>query len=104
SHQGPIPMIRQRWVNDRSSVSGRAMADRRSVHVHDILGEEGLEFEIARTMSVADGCRTLLGAPLLREGEPIGALVLRRAEVHQSFYVRSATGTRYFGAHCGAAL
>ncbi|HVI79592.1 MAG TPA: GAF domain-containing protein [Candidatus Acidoferrum sp.] len=82
SHHGPIPMIRQRWVNDRSSVSGRAMADRRSVHVHDILGEEGLEFEIARTMSVADGCRTLLGAPLLREGEPIGALVLRRAEVH----------------------
>jgi two-component system, NtrC family, sensor kinase len=82
AHHGPIPMNRQRWSNNRTSVSGRAMADRRPVHVHDVLADEGLEFEMARGMSLVDGCRTLLSAPLLREGEPIGALALRRSEVH----------------------
>jgi two-component system, NtrC family, sensor kinase len=82
AHHGPIPMNRQRWANNRTSVSGRAMADRRPVHVHDVLADEGLEFEMARGMSLVDGCRTLLSAPLLREGEPIGAVALRRSEVH----------------------
>ncbi|MFL6824997.1 MAG: GAF domain-containing protein [Bradyrhizobium sp.] len=82
AHHGPIPMNRQRWANDRTSVSGRAIADRWPVHIHDVLAHEGVEFEVARGMSLVDGCRTLLSAPLLREGEPIGALVLRRSEVH----------------------
>jgi two-component system, NtrC family, sensor kinase len=82
AHHGPIPMNRQRWVSDRTSASGRAMADRRPVHVHDVLSDEGLEFPMARGMSLVDGCRTLLSAPLLREGEPIGAIALRRAEMH----------------------
>ena len=82
AHHGPIPINRQRWVNDRTSLSGRAMADRRPVHVHDVLSDEGLEFAVAREMSRVDGCHTLLSAPLLREGEAIGAITLRRAEVH----------------------
>jgi two-component system, NtrC family, sensor kinase len=82
AHHGPIPMNRQRWANDRTSVSGRAIADRWPVHIHDVLAHEGVEFEVARGMSLVDGCRTLLSAPLLREGDPIGALVLRRSEVH----------------------
>ena len=82
AHHGPIAMNRQRWPNDRSSASGRAMADRRPVHVRDMLADEGLEFALARGMSLVDGCRSLLSVPLLREGEPIGAIALRRAEVH----------------------
>src|SRR5262249_12895158 len=82
AHHGPIPLNRQRWTNDRSSTSGRAMADRQPVHVHDVLSEEALEFAMARSMSSVDGCRTLLSAPLLREGEAIGSITLRRAEVH----------------------
>src|SRR5262249_11202023 len=82
AHHGPIALDRQRWVNDRSSTSGRAMADQRPIHIHDVLSDEGLDFEMARSMSRVDGCRTLLAAPLLREGEAIGALTLRRAEVH----------------------
>jgi GAF domain-containing protein len=82
AHHGPIPMNRQRWPADRMSVSGRAVADRQPVHVKDVLAEEGNEFAIARDMSIADGCHTLLSAPLLREGEPIGAITLRRADVH----------------------
>lgn len=82
AHYGPIPMSHQRWPNDGASISGRAMADQRPVHVHDVLSDEGAEFSVAREMSRADGCHALLGAPLLREGESIGAIVLRRAEPH----------------------
>ena len=82
AHHGPLPMSQQRWSNDRTSISGRAMADRRPVHVHDVLSDEGADFAVAREMSRVDGCRTLLGAPLLRESESIGAIVLRRAEAH----------------------
>ena len=82
AHHGPILMSRQRWSNDRTSVSGRAMADCLPVHIHDMLSDEGTEFVIGREMSRVDGCHTLLGAPLLREGEAIGAILLRRAEVH----------------------
>jgi two-component system NtrC family sensor kinase len=81
AHHGPIPLSRQRWPNDRSSSSGRAVLDRQPVHVHDVLSEEGAEFAMARSMSSTDGCRTLLSAPLLREGEAIGAIALRRSEV-----------------------
>src|SRR5262249_51259961 len=82
AHHGPIPMSRQRWGSDRSSVTGRAVADRQAVHVHDVLSEEGLEFATGRSMSLADGCHTLLSVPLLREGDAIGAITLRRTEVH----------------------
>ncbi|HJP70042.1 MAG TPA: GAF domain-containing protein, partial [Sphingomicrobium sp.] len=82
AHHGPIPHNRTRWPNDLTTTSGRAMADRRPVHVHDILSDEGLEFPIGRSMSSVDGCRTLLSVPLLREGEPIGAIVLRRRDVY----------------------
>ena len=82
AHHGPITLTRWRWPNDRTSSSGRAIADRRPVHLHDVLSDEGAEFAMARSMSLVDGCRTLLSAPLLREGEAIGAIALRRAEVH----------------------
>jgi GAF domain-containing protein len=82
AHHGPIPMHRQHWPNDRTSLSGRAIADRRPVHIHDVLSGEGLDFAIAQQMSRIDGCRTLLSAPLLREGEAVGTIVLRRVDVH----------------------
>ncbi len=82
AHHGPITLTRWRWPNDRTSSSERAIADRRPVHLHDVFSEEGAEFAMARSMSLVDGCRTVLSVPLLREGEAIGAIVLRRVEVH----------------------
>jgi GAF domain-containing protein len=51
------------------------------IHLHDVLSDEGRDFPIAQAMSRQDGCRTILAVPMLSEGESIGAIVLRRAEV-----------------------
>jgi GAF domain-containing protein len=82
AHHGPIPLNRVRWPNDRTTISGRAMIDRLPVHVLDVASAEGAEFATAQAMSRVDGGRTVLGVPMLREGESIGAIVLRRTEVH----------------------
>src|SRR5262249_4274104 len=66
---------------NRGSVSGRAMVDRKPVHVLDMLAE-GAEFpEVARLALKQSGIRTGLGVPLMREGVPIGAFVIRRTEM-----------------------
>jgi two-component system, NtrC family, sensor kinase len=67
------------------SVGGRAVIERRIVHVPDILhaGDEFPEsFALARER-LAQGRqqRTLLAVPLLREGQAIGMILLRRPEV-----------------------
>ena len=80
SHYGRVPLNRMRWPNDRSTVSGRAIADRRSVHVSDVT-IAATEYPTAAEMSVRDGGRTVLGIPLMREGTSIGAVVLRRTDV-----------------------
>jgi GAF domain-containing protein len=81
AHHGPIPMGQEKWTNDRTSVSGRAIADQLPIHLRDILSDEGAEFRTAQEMSRRDGCHSILAVPLLREGESIGAIVLRRTEV-----------------------
>ncbi|GGI34041.1 GAF domain-containing protein [Bradyrhizobium guangdongense] len=81
AHHGPIGMGTQTWTDDRTSVSGFAIAERVPIHMHDVLSEEGKNFPVAQAMSRQDGCRTLLAVPMMSEGESIGAIVLRRAEV-----------------------
>ena len=82
AHHGPIPINQTRWPNNGQSVSGRSMADRLPVHVRDVLSDDGAEFPGGQQMSRRDGCRTMLSVPLLREGQSIGAIVLRRTEVN----------------------
>ncbi|WP_158671943.1 GAF domain-containing protein [Bradyrhizobium guangdongense] len=81
AHHGPIGMGTQTWTDDRTSVSGFAIAERVPIHMHDVLSEEGANFPVAQAMSRQDCCRTLLAVPMMSEGESIGAIVLRRAEV-----------------------
>jgi GAF domain-containing protein/CheY-like chemotaxis protein len=58
--------------------SGRAILERRVIHIHDVRSEPGYTATaIQRTL----GYRTVLAVPLLRDGEPIGALVMWRREV-----------------------
>src|SRR5262249_32829450 len=54
--------------------------DRQPVHVHD-LATAGAEFPVGQADAVRAGYRTTLSVPLLREGEAIGVIHLRRREV-----------------------
>jgi PAS domain S-box-containing protein len=66
---------------NRDSVAGRSMLEGRLVHVHDAAGDEGAEFPITHTFAQQVGHRTVIAAPLLREGGAIGAIFVRRTEV-----------------------
>ena len=55
------------------------MIDRETVHIHDILSPDSLA-EFAEAVRPG-GIRTVLVAPLLREGLAIGAIHVRRPEV-----------------------
>jgi GAF domain-containing protein len=65
----------------RGLVTGRAVLDRRTIHVEDIAEELDTEFPEARPLQEATGTRTILATPLLREGVPIGVILIRRLEV-----------------------
>src|SRR3990172_3988900 len=68
-------------VFDRSHVGGRAVIDRQTIHIHDITAGFDAEFPGARTLYELTGVRTILATPLLREGDAIGNIVIRRSEV-----------------------
>jgi len=58
------------------------MIDREVVHIDDMFSPEAqAEFPEAWTFTQAAGLRTMLVAPLLREGVAIGAIFIRRNEV-----------------------
>jgi len=60
---------------------GRAVVDRQTIHVHDILEEIETEYPEAAVPARLTGTRTVLCIPLLREGVAIGCIVVRRTEV-----------------------
>jgi GAF domain-containing protein len=62
----------------RGTVLGRTVLERRPVQVADVLADPDYTLqEIQKTF----GFRTILGVPLLREGNPIGVIVLMRFTV-----------------------
>ena len=80
---GPVPKMApdESLPISRESVSGRAIVDRRTIHVPDIAMEPDAEFPLSKTRLRNFGIHTVLATPLLREGTPIGAIVIRRKEV-----------------------
>jgi signal transduction histidine kinase/putative methionine-R-sulfoxide reductase with GAF domain len=65
----------------RSSPPGRAIVDRQTLHIIDVATEVDTEFPDIRDIQRLLGVRTALATPLLREGVPVGAIVIRRLEV-----------------------
>jgi signal transduction histidine kinase len=80
AHHGPMRVDFVRIPLGRDTVSGRAVLDGMPVHVHDLTAEAG-EFPRGRDIAVRFNHRTVLGLPLLREGQAMGCLFLRRTEV-----------------------
>ena len=66
------------FLPGRGSVVGRVLLEGNSVQIPDVLADP--EYTLLETAKLA-GYRTSLGVPLLREGSPIGLLVLQRATV-----------------------
>ncbi len=83
AHSGPLPVTIDKWPIGRGWTAGRAFVDQKPVHVHDMLSADGADFPDARAMGQSTGVpiHTVLSVPLLREGESIGAILLRRGEV-----------------------
>src|SRR5271165_2915696 len=76
SRQWPVGTtrpLRRDWV------TGRAVIDRTTVHVADLQTAED-EFPEGAVYARQDGHRTTLATPLLREGNAIGAILIRRME------------------------
>ena len=77
SRQRPVGSVRPL---SRGLVIGRAVIDRTTVQVPDLLAAES-DFPEGAASAKRYGHRTTLATPLLREGNAIGAILIRRMEV-----------------------
>jgi signal transduction histidine kinase len=71
--QHTIPLVRGR-------ITGRAVLDRRTIHVADVLAEAH-EYPESPSRALQHGYRTSLTVPLVHASEAIGVIYIRRAEV-----------------------
>jgi two-component system, NtrC family, sensor kinase len=82
AHHGPISAPMGRLIPVvRGTVAGRAALERQAVHVADLQAEPE-EFPVGYALAREFGYRTVVSVPLLREGEPIGTINLRRTNVN----------------------
>jgi signal transduction histidine kinase len=77
------------------STSGRAVLERATVHVDDMLAEAA-RYPLGHELAQRYGHRTIVVAPLLREGRAFGTILLRRQEV-RPFSEREIALLRTFG-------
>jgi len=73
-------MLNFRFEPGRGTAAGRVAAEGRIVQIADIRADP--EFVLSGPLAAA-GARTILGVPLVREGTPIGVIVLIRRTVHE---------------------
>jgi GAF domain-containing protein/anti-sigma regulatory factor (Ser/Thr protein kinase) len=75
-----IPLGATRPIS-RGSNTGRAIVDRQIIHIHDMQAEKEEDFPDVWQAVQSECLRTALAVPLLREGAPVGAILLRRLEL-----------------------
>src|SRR5262249_41845422 len=79
AHHGPIPSGGTLPLT-RGLPAARAVLDRRTIHIADWQAETD-EFPEGSDRARRLGFRTLLSVPLIRAGEAIGVIAIRRTEV-----------------------
>ena len=62
----------------RGTTVGRVLLERKTVHIHDIQADP--DYKLSGLVALG-GYRTMLGVPMLRQGDPIGVLVLVESAV-----------------------
>jgi GAF domain-containing protein/DNA-binding response OmpR family regulator len=62
----------------RGSLTGRVLLEGKAIQIHDVLADPEYSYGEAQRLG---GYRTALGVPLLREGSPIGVILLSRNTV-----------------------
>jgi class 3 adenylate cyclase/putative methionine-R-sulfoxide reductase with GAF domain len=79
SHFGAIPVDFTSWKVTPNWTGGRAVLDRKTVHVRDMTTDKG--FPEGNVASARMGYRTILTVPMMHGDRPMGALTLRRTFV-----------------------
>jgi len=84
THHGPIPALKDGEALPLvpGLITGRAVLEHRTIHIEDMQQIDGSEYPDSVALQKRLGHRTALATPLLREGVAIGAIVIRRNEVH----------------------
>ena len=81
THKGSIPFFMTGELPiTRGSVAGRAVVDDELIHIEDLTLKAN-EFPDVQVALDREGVRTILVAPLEREGRAIGVILIRRTEV-----------------------
>jgi GAF domain-containing protein len=83
AHYGTIPFALARLPLASRTPSNEAILQRKTVHISDVLteAERFPDSGLVRDPRDPRGIRTYLVTPLLREGTPIGVIIIRRTEV-----------------------
>jgi signal transduction histidine kinase len=77
----PVLAVGETRPISRAWLIGEAILQREPVHIHDSLAVLDEDYAEVRQADERLGIRTLLAVPLLREGMPVGAIMIRRTEV-----------------------
>src|SRR5262245_8861052 len=80
AQHGPLKAER-RLPATRGTVTGRAVIDQKTIHVHDLSALVDTEYPDAKGPHAAVGHRTTLATPLVSRGESLGAILLRKMQV-----------------------
>src|SRR5262245_9033151 len=86
ANYGPLPTVAQVGQPlhglpfNHGSVTARAIIDKTTIHVADVQAETN-EYPEGSAWARRAGHRTIVAVPLMRAGEAIGAIVIRRAHV-----------------------
>ena len=78
AHFGPVPSTIAALPIDNEPLLQHLLTSRETVHIHDILAEEDPMFAPTRIRFEPIGVHTLLYQPLVRKGQAIGMIGLRR--------------------------